>query len=281
MSKMREGALALATHKWRVLPCQPGGKAPLPQGGVLAASDSVEQIREWWGRWPSANVAVAAGQAVIIDLDPGAEWPADESQRRTIAATGCPLARTPRGGWHLFFRQPAGRQYGPTAGRLAPHVDTRAGHSYVLVAPSRVDGRPYRWVRPLRPIDELPELPAWIVTELDRLAAGRPSAAVGGTPYADHVAATWQQGTRNDGLFRLACRLRRAGLTGDEILAALLEANRARCVPPLPDREVAAIAKSAGRYPAGAGLGEMPYAIRKAWAHAVQHRRKHFRRNYQ
>jgi putative DNA primase/helicase len=56
------------------------------------------------------------------------------------------------------------------------------------------------------------------------------------------------QGGRNTFLTRNAGRLRRIGLESEEIEAALLKLNQARCQPPLPADEVARIARSISRY---------------------------------
>lgn len=56
---------------------------------------------------------------------------------------------------------------------------------------------------------------------------------------------------RNNWLFRLACGDRSRGLEEDEILSRLHPVNGARCVPPLDDVELAAIAQSACRYEPG------------------------------
>ena len=67
--------------------------------------------------------------------------------------------RTAGGGWHLYYRAPAG---GPalrnTAGRVGWHIDTRAAGGYVVAAGSTVAGRPYIVT------DETPPalLPTWI-----------------------------------------------------------------------------------------------------------------------
>lgn len=55
-------------------------------------------------------------------------------------------------------------------------------------------------------------------------------------------------GNRNRELFSLAGSLRRKGLIEREILATLHEVNRTRVKPPLPETEIASIAKSALRY---------------------------------
>ena len=59
------------------------------------------------------------------------------------------------------------------------------------------------------------------------------------------------EGRRNPELFRIACALRGQGLDRAWIEYELVGVNQARCVPPLPPDEVAAIARSAARYPAG------------------------------
>ncbi len=69
-------ALKLAALGWRVLPlCWPVqkghcgcgkhhppkkvGKAPLTDNGIKDATTDLKTIRDWWKRWPQANVAVA------------------------------------------------------------------------------------------------------------------------------------------------------------------------------------------------------------------------------
>lgn len=74
-------------------------------------------------------------------------------------------------------------------------------------------------------------------------------------------------GERNNQLASLAGTMRRRGMGVDEILAALRETNRKRCQPPLPDREVAAIAKSIAKYDVKKPSGAHAAAV-KDMAHA-------------
>jgi len=67
-------------------------------------------------------------------------------------------------------------------------------------------------------------------------------------------------GERNNRLFALACAMRGQGFGEQAILAAMLEENRERCEPPLPEDEVRALARSATRYPAGDPGGVTPPA---------------------
>lgn len=81
---------------------------------------------------------------MVLDLDPGAD-PATLSG----AVGGLPStllrARTPRGGEHLFYALAEGERVAPSVGKVAPHVDVRSFHSYVLLAPSRTADGAYTW----------------------------------------------------------------------------------------------------------------------------------------
>ena len=68
------------------------------------------------------------------------------------------------------------------------------------------------------------------------------------TTFPSSVDGELVEGVRNNGLTAYAGSLRARGFSGPEILAALREANRERCCPPLPDFEIRNIAKSAARW---------------------------------
>ena len=270
MTNKLEAALAYAKLGWRVLPVKTGDKAPLLAQWPTNATSDETVVKKWWRKWPDANIGIVADSAVIVDIDPGARWPADDAQRASIKATQCPVARTPRGGWHLFFKQPPGRQYGPTTKKLAHSVDTRAGAGYVVAAPSRTRAGHYKWLRPLVEPGKLPAPPAWLICQLDGID-DRPLHL--GTLVQARVdeLLCWPEGVRNCNLFKLGCRLRRAGLGDTEIEAALLQANRTRCCPPLPENEVIRIACSVSKYPVGC---ELPYGLKRAWTCQIARRRR-------
>jgi putative DNA primase/helicase len=274
-------ALRLARLGYPVFPCRADRKEPATPHGVLDATTDETTIRTWWSRWPDANVALATGRGLVaIDVDVGAAWPT-QSERESIRQLRPPLARTPRGGWHIFFRVPGGHSWRNSASRLAEHVDVRAEGGYVLVSPSRTEHGRYVWVRPLLPLAELPEPPGWLVSELDRIA--RPVADSHrdrcGDSEARHLLF---EGSRNCGLASLAGALRRRGLTQSEIEAALLAANRERCIPPLPETEVLRIARSIARYPPGPApqvdTRKAFDLLRASWQRAIRYRVR--RRNW-
>jgi hypothetical protein len=151
--------------------CPWPGKHPLgrlvPHGLKDATTDLVA-VRGWWQQRPDANVALRTGPGSldVCDID----GPEGVQALRAIlrnagpAARSGPLARTGGGGWHLAVR-PSGR--GNRAGFL-PGVDWRGRGGCVLVWPSlHASGQRYRWVRPLPPPGELPEVPAPLRAALD------------------------------------------------------------------------------------------------------------------
>ena len=246
-------ALRYAELGYRVFPCAPGGKAPLTKHGFHDASGDAEQIERWWTQHPSANIGIATEGLVVIDIDGGDNrWPGDDGERMLELAAG-PMALTPRGGNHRVFRQPDGKNWRCTEGRLANKVDTRADGGYIVAPPSVVEGgKAYRWAPGLAlddPPDRLPEPPPWLAQELDRLA---PSA--NGTPVLAQVAAglpeanAIPEGQRNATLAKLGGNMRRVGMSQAEIAAALHRVNQDRCVPPVSPREVERIAASIARY---------------------------------
>jgi len=60
---------------------------------------------------------------------------------------------------------------------------------------------------------------------------------------------TIAEGGRNSALTSLAGSMRRRGMSGQALAAALRAENQARCNPPLPDHEVEAIVRSVTKYP--------------------------------
>ena len=245
-TELLSAALRYAELGYRVFPCVPSGKAPLTEHGFHDATTDQGQIEGWWSQHPRANVGIPTEGLLVIDIDGAANpWPNDPDRATDLASAGA-VALTPRGGRHYLFRRTPGKGWKCSTGKLAPGVDVRTDGGYIVVAPSMVEGRAYRWGEGLAlddPPGRLPEPPAWLVDELDRLA-NEATIAIAATPDANPI----PEGLRNDTLFQLAIRMRRVGMSRAEIAAALHQVNRDRCLPPLPVREVESIAASAARY---------------------------------
>lgn len=291
---MLGAALAYAELGYRVLPthdtttgacscgkgdnCYSHGKHPRNEHGVLEATTDPDQIERWWAKWPNANVAIGTDGLLVVDVDVIDGQPNPWlTAERALELAAAPMQRTPRGGRHYVCRQPGGKNYRNTTSRLAHKVDTRADGGYILVAPSVVKGKPYRWAsdRLDVPPDKLPEPPAWLVAMLDgtshKGAAGKNGRAAPGDIIPE--------GKRNATLASLAGSMRRRGMGEPAILAALAQENQDRCRPPLPQSEVETIAASVGRYEPAAvngnesdrrpkingGIGDLKVLTAQAW----------------
>jgi len=234
-----------------IFPVTRNGKTPaVPAAegghGCLDATTDQDKIREWWSKYPDANIGIATGKKsgiLVLDIDNKNGHSGSETLRDLQAQLGRlpdgPICLTPNGGMHLYFRYPIGVEVKTKAG-LADGIDIRSNGGYVVGPPSIIDRREYCWDAGAMPDETpLPDLPQkWI----DFLPKDQPGtfSLPGQIP----------QGERNETLFRFAASLRAKGADDEEILSKISEAN-SRAKPPLTESELKAIVASATRYPAG------------------------------
>lgn len=152
---LERAALAYATLGWPVLPLAPKQKVPLTKNGLLDASTDLEQIRQWWGRSPGANIGLRTGIAFdAVDLD-GQE--ALESLKRIAPGFKHqgPTSSTGKG-YHLLFLPTGARN----AARKAPGIDFRGQNGYIVASPSvHPNGHKYMW---MNDTTELPPPAPWV-----------------------------------------------------------------------------------------------------------------------
>jgi hypothetical protein len=247
--------LTLAERGWRLLPCAERGKIPLIKDWTRRASCDSEAIRSWAQRHPGCNWGLATGpESKVWALDVDGE-PGRESLNSLVAQYGEAWTRTitvqTSKGMHLYFSYPSNGAIRNSASKLATGLDTRGDGGYVLVPPSiHPSGATYQWTTPLngQPPASTPE---WLF----QLIASPQRPAV----RASDVGALYT-GSRNDGLFRVGCYLRRKGFELDQIEFELLDHNTRRCKPPLPDEDIYKIARQAAAYPIGG-----PDPLEAAW----------------
>lgn len=208
------------------------GKRPYLAKWPERASIEVRQLEEWWKEFPDANVAIVTGSAsgiVVIDVD-NKKGISGEVTLRALQEKlgGLPptlTARTPHG-VHYYFSYPDA-PIQSSVGRLGEGIDVRSDLRGSAPVEDRPGGISMADVDPAA----LPE--AWL-----KLLAGGQQRAASEIP----------SGSRNDTVFREACRLRARNVPRDQALAELREFNATRCEPPLDDREVLVCLKSAWRY---------------------------------
>lgn len=253
--RARAAADFYAARGMRVHPCR--GKVPLTRWSAAATTDPA-QLATWWAPGSTANVAIATGGGLVVldvDVDHSAGKYGDETlahleqEHGALPATWTCL--TGGGGVHYYFRCDDPRLSVGT--QIAPGLDYRGPGGYVIAPPSvhPTTGRTYEWEVNGHPFAvPLAPLPEWLH---ELMLKGREREKK--TGQDQEAAEPIMEGGRNDAIFREAARLRAAGLTLQELLAAVGEINRQRCQPPLEDAEIETICKSAARYPRGGLYG--------------------------
>lgn len=229
-NSMLSAAQEYAEKGLAVFPCGKD-KAPYTPHGHKDASTDPDQIRSWWSTWPDANVGYKPAGAVVIDLDPPKmarfdpayegyddwSWEASYgpdsiqiffSQLDDAGRYACLesiMAKTPRGGLHIYLADPDG-QFRCTTGMLAPSIDTKSDKGYVLLPPSQtiyktrdrgtVRGT-YEWVSDPLGQTELKVAPRCLV-EWFQSSRTRPAYRKSGSVFTD-PRRTGQRLRRSDG----------------------------------------------------------------------------------
>jgi hypothetical protein len=232
-------ALRYARRGWLVFPCRPRGKEPLTPHGFKDATTEEPAIRDWWTRWPSANVAVATGREsgiVVLDVDVDDERGIDgwEALRALGDLPRTASVKTPRGGAHLYFAHPGG-DVPCSVGQLGRGLDVRGDGGFVLAPPS-VGESGRRW----EPDEQAPVQPLPAVLTAQRETTGpRPV-----SEWRELAASGRSEGSRNDSAARLAGHLL-AHAVDPYVTLHLLEAWDAhRNQPPLGSREIMRVVES-------------------------------------
>jgi putative DNA primase/helicase len=241
-SSLLEAALRYGRKGFPVLPVN--GKHPLVKDWPDVATADPKQIREWWAKWPDANIGLVTGDRsgrFILDID-------GTDGERSLAVLedqhGGPLPETLEvstgRGRHLYF-QLHGLDIRNSSGDLAPGLDVRGNGGLAILPPSvHSSGKRYEFLN-RNPVADPPD---WLVKLLlQSTSCSRPA-----TADENGQAQKIPEGRRNTTLTSLAGTMRRRGMSIDAIRAALWAENLQRCDPPLSDGDIDTIANSIGRY---------------------------------
>ena len=213
---MSKAALWYAEHGFPVFPvhsasggrcscgrseCEHPGKHPRTAHGFKDATTDSDTIKEWWGKWPEANIGIPTGAVtglLVIDVDPrnGGEESLDSlfSKHRHFPETAEQI--TGGGGRHFAFRHPGV----PTPKTLAPGIDVKGDGGYIVVAPSiHASGKRYAWdgIEGAKALQHVANPPTWL---LELISAEQSGERLG--PMAGRE--RWGQGKRNNGLTSLS-----------------------------------------------------------------------------
>ena len=151
--------------------CNRPGKHPRTRNGVRDATTDPSQIKEWGGKWPNANIGIAAGKVsniIVVDIDPRHDGV------KTLKMLEVKLGHLPKtvtshtggGDEHRFFTYPPFDVKSDKAGKVfGPGVDLISDGSFVVAPRSRhVSGQYYLWFKDLSPLSTEPVAlpPKWV-----------------------------------------------------------------------------------------------------------------------
>lgn len=244
LSALGQSAVLLANTGFHVFPVAVRAKVPVTPNGLKDATQDIERIVRFWSAHPEHNVAIRCGmESDLVVLDVDGEEGMDsltelEKQYGSLPKTASVV--TPRGGQHYYFRHP-GIEIKNTAGYPGLGLDIRGDGGYVLAPPS-IGPTSKRYEQD----DQSPpaEMPGW----LREMLVNRQTAyeRIDPSEWENMVNQGVAKGQRNNQLTRLAGYLWHKHEPGIA-LGILLNTNREKCSPPLPDREVNKIMESIQR----------------------------------
>lgn len=241
MTTLGDEAIKYAEKGLKIFPIIPGGKRPLTAHGFLDATSDIEQIKEWWGQHPAANIGFPVPASLLI-VDVDSDEALYELKANDVDLPSTVTVKTPRG-HHYWYGLPKGQKVRPLVA-VFPGVDFRGEGSYVILPPSkRQDGRVYRWETEPR-TEYRSEVPEWVLEMANEKGEG---VYVSDPVHAHEVLEGVGQGLRDITLFRYACQLRGRNMQKAEAEVLVLAAAE-KCDPPFPRDEALVKLNQAWKY---------------------------------
>jgi P4 family phage/plasmid primase-like protien len=238
--KLLDAALEWCERGYAVIPIIPTTKKPyvkwLPYEERKPTQD---EVTRWWTQWPDAWIAIVGGHDGLACFD--VDQPELATKLIDQFKDKARLEQSPRGGLHIWLRESA--EEPSKSGVLVPGIaDLKGAKAYFLVAPSKG----YKWINSIPEPLDIPGTARDLSETILRNHGYEPQevrAAAEPLPKGKI-----SEGGRNATLTSIGGTLRRRGCDEATILITLKAINTEKCDPPLPDDEVAAIAKSVSRY---------------------------------
>ena len=258
LSELGKAAVWYCEHGFAIVPLNARGKIPAMKHGLNDWFDNPESARDVWSKFPNYNIGIVCGAPshglLVLDFDIDEEREKDgyatlrawERAQGDLPETA--VAITGSGGMHYLYR--TNRNNIRPSANAELGVDVRCDGSYIVAPPSiHPNGKAYTW-------QDHPE--------------DTPIATADGNVYdfLDHIQRNGGvdetrkengkfklpdeiENDRNTTLFRYATHLRAIGRSDEEIMNTVMGVNLIRCKPPMDDKEVRSIVKSACKYERG------------------------------
>ena len=251
-NNLLDEALKYESMGLSIIPIKSKDKRPLvkwePYQQERAEAD---QIKQWWQKWPKANIGIVTGKLSgidVVDIDSGKGF--SDITKLLPQGFSTVEATTPRGGRHLYVKHKEGQ--GNATGFI-PDVDYRGQGGYIVAPPSvGQNGKLYAWIqgKALGEAQTAP-LPLPIYNFLNN------SIYIEGSDYqkshndltkphlttTDHI--KLDRGHRDNTLFHIANCLVKGGMPFVEAQQLLSLIASKLCNPPFPEKDIPAKIESA------------------------------------
>lgn len=206
---------------------------------------TLEEITEWWTRWPSANIACITGAIsgiAVVDLE---HEGLIEAQRLGLHSGLISLTGKGR---HLIFKHPGEDVCNKVALRKIKGLDIRGDGGYIILPPSlHQSGKRYRWATGIT--SHLPPFPSLLTnTALSGgLSQSSPTKVLGKPAgWLSEALGGLSSGNRNNTFAQVVGRLHRDRWTPADVRSLLLpHALRVQ----FPENELDIIIGSITKYP--------------------------------
>ncbi len=240
-NNLLQAALNYANSGFSVIPIMPDKKPFIKWEKYQTHRATEEEIRQWFSKWPNAMIGIVTGQIsrlFVIDCDTVDGY--NSIEKLLPDSLEIPTARTPRGGWHFYFKYSEDSDFTTKAG-IMPGVDIRGEGGYIIAAPSvNAEGKSYTWQISIADITELPSLPHSLKSALINKST---LYRAGVDTFVDN-ATFYKAGTRNSDLFTVANALTKNKLQRS-FIDQTIEILAKNCSPPYPRKEIESIISSA------------------------------------
>lgn len=231
-----------------VYPIVPNGKQPIRNYSYLKATQDIALIKRWFMDEPNINIGLnlAKSNLIVVDIDNhnnDLQAPLQSLNNLGYNLPSDYVERTQSGGLHFYYKSdgiPATRKT-----KFIDGVDLLS--DFVVTSPSNN----YKVLNGAT-LDDIPQAPNWIIKALDNRAMPSDRMQDNPTPYRryytgyliDEIVNGVDAGNRNNWIASIFGKLLRAGASPKNAYSLLQLINDNYVQPPLPSKELDAVAES-------------------------------------
>ena len=130
-NKLLKAALWYAGQGFFIIPLKPKGKSPVTPNRYKDASKNPNRIREWWKKYPNANIGLLTGKVngfFVFDID--GKYPEEFPKIHIL-----PTVKTHRG-VHCYLEYPEDWTVPNKIKLKGKNVDIKSDGGYIVAPPS-------------------------------------------------------------------------------------------------------------------------------------------------